>query len=64
VYAVPQVFEKYKIDIKTLLLKLLTLSKIDLNLILDEIWATKSCKAAIKAGQKLSLEEMKKLIED
>lgn len=63
-YAVPEVLEKYKIDLKKLIFKLLTLERIDLNIILDEIWATKACKAAIKAWDKLSYLEMKKLIED
>jgi DNA mismatch repair protein MutL len=47
-----------------LIFNLLTLDEIDINRVLDEIWATKSCKAAIKAWKKLSYLEMKKLIED
>ncbi len=66
VYAVPQVFDQYKIDLNLLLTKLLTLppERINLEKILDEIWASKACKTSIKAWDKISLEEMKNLIEE
>ena len=65
-YSVPDVLEKYKIDISNLLNNLLNSKKEDINIdkILEQTLATKSCKAAIKANHKLSNLEMKQLIED
>jgi DNA mismatch repair ATPase MutL len=37
---------------------------IDINKMLEQVLATKSCKAAIKANHKLSSLEMKQLIQD
>jgi len=66
VYAVPSVLEKYKIDINLLINSLLHSKVEDLGIekMLEQVLATKSCKAAIKANHKLSLEEMKQLILD
>ena len=64
IYAIPKVFEKYKMDLPALFQKLLTQEQINLDKILDTIWATKACKAAIKARDKLSFLQMKQLIED
>ena len=64
IWSVPSVFSKYKIEISKLVIDLLWESEININKLLDHIWATKACKAAIKAWDKLSFEEMKKLIED
>ena len=65
-YSVPDVLEKYKIDISNLLNNLLNSKEEDINIdkILEQTLATKSCKAAIKANHKLSNLEMKQLIED
>lgn len=64
IYSIPKAFVDYKIDIDALVNKLLYLENIDLNIILENIFATKACKASIKAGQKLSMEEMQNLIKD
>lgn len=65
VYAVPAILEKYKVDISALINSLLySNDNIDISYMLEQILATKSCKAAIKANHKLSFEEMKQLIED
>ncbi len=65
-YSVPKVLEKYKIDIAGLVNSLLNseIEDISINKVLEQVLATKSCKAAIKANHKLSFEEMKQLIQD
>ncbi len=65
-YSVPDILEKYNIDISNLINNLInsTLEDININKILEQTLATKSCKAAIKANHKLSNLEMKQLIED
>lgn len=63
-YAVPNIFVKYKIDLDILINKIIYLENINLDIVLDQIFATKSCKAAIKAGEKLNFEQMKRLIQD
>jgi len=66
VYAVPKVLEKYNVDISALINSLLYSNNedISINQMLEQVLATKSCKAAIKANHKLSALEMKQLIED
>lgn len=64
IYAVPNIFVKYKIDLDILINKLIYMENINLDIVLDQIFATKSCKAAIKAWEKLNFEQMKKLIQD
>jgi len=66
VYAIPKVLEKYKIDISSLLNALLysKLEDLSINKMLEQVLATRSCKAAIKANHKLSFLEMQQLIED
>lgn len=64
VYAVPKVFVEYKIDIELLIDKIIPMDHISLDILLDEILATKACKSSIKAWQKLSIEEMQRLIKD
>jgi len=65
-YSVPNVLEKYKIDISNLINNLINSKLEDINIdkILEQTLATKSCKAAIKANHKLSNLEIKQLIED
>jgi len=64
VYSVPEVLEKYKIDITNLLNNLIYSKNLDISKILEYVFATKSCKAAIKANHKLSVLEMEQLIKD
>jgi len=66
VYAIPKVLEKYNIDISALLNSLLFSNIEDINIdkMLEQTLATKSCKAAIKANHKLSSFEMLQLIKD
>ncbi len=66
VYTIPKVLEKYKIDISALLNSLLysKLEDLSINKMLEQVLATRSCKAAIKANHKLSSLEMQQLIED
>ncbi len=64
IYAVPNIFVKYKIDLDILINKIIYLENITLDVVLDQIFATKSCKAAIKAGEKLNFQQMKNLIQD
>lgn len=64
VHAVPKVFVDYQIDMEKLLNITLHKSPLSFDTILDELYAMKACKASIKAGQKLSLPEMQRLVED
>jgi DNA mismatch repair protein MutL len=65
IYAVPKFLQKYVIDFEQLFQRVLyTEQEITFGRIMEEIFATKACKAAIKAGQKLSFAEIKHLIED
>lgn len=64
VHAVPKVFVDYQIDMEKLLNITLHTSPLSFDMILDELYAMKACKASIKAGQKLSLPEMQRLVED
>ena len=65
-YSVPDILEKYNIDISNLINNLINSKFKDINIdkILEQTLATKSCKAAIKANHKLSNLEMQQLIED
>ena len=65
-YSVPDVLSKYNIDISNLINNLIHSKEEDINIdkILEQTLATKSCKAAIKANHKLSNLEIKQLIED
>ncbi len=64
VHAVPKVFVDYQIDLETLLNITLHKDPISFDIILDELYAMKACKASIKAGEKLSLPEMQRLVQD
>ncbi|NOZ43653.1 MAG: hypothetical protein GXP45_00495 [bacterium] len=64
VYAVPQIFIKYKVDLETLFEQIRHMEEINFDHILDKIFASKACKASIKAGQKLSYEQIQQLLQD
>ena len=69
VYAIPKVFSTWKVDIELVLNRIRwaqswTTGGEFFELMLDEMVGMKACKASIKAGQKLSPEEMKQLILD
>lgn len=64
VHAVPKVFVDYQIDLETLLNITLHKDPISFETILDELYAMKACKASIKAGEKLSLPEMQRIVQD
>lgn len=64
VYAVPKIFTEYRLDIEKLFDSMTWSSDITLDSVLDNIFATKACKASIKAGQKLSSFEIAQLIKD
>ena len=53
IYAIPKVFVQYPVDMWVLL-----------NHLLDGVYATKACKASIKAGHKLSYLQMQQLVQD
>jgi DNA mismatch repair protein MutL len=62
IYSVPQVFQEIPIDLEKIFSILLYQENINMDMLLDEIRATKACKAAIKAGEKLSHIQMQELI--
>jgi len=66
VYSVPEVLNKYDVDIFWLVNSLLFSQKEDISIdkMFENVIATKSCKAAIKANHKLSFVEMEQLIKD
>lgn len=64
IYSVPSVFVEFDIDMWKLLEKIILITNIHFEIILDEILATRACKSSIKAWQKLSILEMEQLIVD
>ncbi len=64
VYAVPQIFVMYRVDIDVLLNHILYLPEIAYDHILDKIFASKACKISIKAGDPLSYQEMQHLVQE
>jgi len=63
-YAVPRILVEYKVDIEQLLESILDQDSITLDVLLDEKFAMKACKASIKAWQKLSSLQMMQLVKD
>ena len=49
IYAVPQIFSLYKIDMEKIFNHILYLDTINFDHILDHIFATHACKVSIKA---------------
>lgn len=64
VYSIPKIFVIYPIDLEKLFNQVLYLEQITFDIFLDNIFATKACKTSIKAGHKLSFEQMAQLIKD
>lgn len=70
VHAVPTVFAERQFDIALVLQRVWWVDELPndpqelFQTILDEMLGMKACKASIKAGQKLSMPEMKQLLED
>ena len=64
VYAVPQIFSMYKVDIDVLFTYIFSLEEISFDHVLDSIFAMKACKTSIKAWDPLSHEQMQNLIKD
>ena len=64
VYAVPSFLSEYNQDLSPLIDNILHSDAISLENLIDTIYATKACKASIKAGQKLSFPEMEQLLQD
>jgi DNA mismatch repair ATPase MutL len=64
IYAVPQIFSMYKVDIETLFTHIFSLETISFDHVLDSIFASKACKTSIKAWDPLSHEQMLALVKD
>ena len=64
IYAVPQIFSMYKVDIDVLFTHIFALEHITFDHVLDTIFASKACKTSIKAWEHLSYEQMSALIKD
>ena len=64
IYAIPKVFVQYPVDMWVLLNHVLYLEEITFDHLLDGVYATKACKASIKAGHKLSYLQMQQLVQD
>ena len=64
VYAVPNIFITYPVDLETLFNYVLYLEDINFNHVLDGVFATKACKTSIKAWHKLSYEQMANLVKE
>jgi DNA mismatch repair ATPase MutL len=64
IYAVPQIFSMYKVDIDVLFTHIFSLEHITFDHVLDTIFASKACKTSIKAWDRLSYEQMSALIKD
>ncbi len=64
VYAVPQIFTLYRVDIEKLFTHILSLEHISFDHLLDKIFASKACKISIKAGERLSYQEMQHLVQE
>ncbi len=64
VYSVPKIFVTYPVDLEKLFNHVLYLDEISFDHVLDGVFATKACKTSIKAGHKLSYDQMSNLIKD
>lgn len=64
VYAVPQIFSIYKVDIEQLFTHVFELQHITFDHVLDKIFASKACKISIKAWDPLSHDQMIHLVKE
>lgn len=64
IYAVPQIFVVYRVDIEQLFTHIFSLDQINYDHILDKIFASKACKTSIKSWDKLSYQEMQHLVQE
>jgi DNA mismatch repair ATPase MutL len=64
VYAVPQIFMKYKVDLEKLFNHVFALEVISFDHVLDQIFASKACKTSIKAGDRLSNIQLHQLVKE
>lgn len=64
IYAVPQIFVMYRVDIEQLFTHIFSLEQINYDHILDKIFASKACKTSIKSWDKLSYQEMQHLVQE
>lgn len=64
IYAVPQIFVMYRVDIEQLFTHIFSLEHINYDHILDKVFASKACKTSIKSGDKLSYQEMQHLVQE
>lgn len=64
IYAVPQIFVVYRVDIEQLFTHIFSLEQINYDHILDKVFASKACKTSIKSWDKLSYQEMQHLVQE
>lgn len=64
VYAVPHIFVTYPVDLEKLFNYVLYLDHIKFDHVIDWVFATKACKTSIKAGHKLSYEQISNLVKE
>ena len=64
IYAVPQIFVMYRVDIEQLFTHIFSLEQINYDHILDKVFASKACKTSIKSWDKLSYQEMQHLVQE
>lgn len=64
VYSVPKIFILYPVVLESLFNHIFYLEKITFDHVLDWVFATKACKTSIKAGHKLSYDQMVNLVKD
>lgn len=64
VYSVPHIFVTYPVDLEKLFNYVLYLDNIKFDHVIDGVFATKACKTSIKAGHKLSYEQISNLVKE
>lgn len=64
IYSIPKALSENRVDIAKLMDKLLYMDSVSISDMMDRKFAMSACKTSIKAGQKLSVLEMKNLLQD